>query len=219
MSTPRGEAQDVLWPPRHLDRAKNRRIDNAITDVWWLAERLEEAGSPVLRRTLTELTAAEQRSRWGEDRDRDAGLRPGDDERDFQTPYGAHLLDGMNEDVRGQLQREISRVFARVRAVNNDLSLILLAKDDSALFPGDAGQRVLQQVCTDFAPRLGRLDVMLAPHHGSQGLPSGGLPAARLCIAQAGAKHAPRWRRNHLGRHAGSGCACLERLTELSVTW
>lgn len=205
-----GMELDVLWPPRRLGPEMQRAVDGAVAAVDTLAGRLREAGSDGLTRALDD-------------------LRSGEGEQDFPEPdgsentggFGPHVLEGVDEAVFGSLRQRAVRVFRRVREVNNDLSLILLARDNSVLLPGDAGETVLRHVLgrPEVARRTRDLQVMLAPGHGSRGTTADALPPARLCITQTGPRHRARWRAHHLGRHSESGCVCLSGLHRLTATW
>ena len=207
-----GMELDVLWPPRRLEPAQQHAVDGAVAAVEALAGELHDAGSDGLSRSLDD-------------------LRHGEGDEDFPEPdgnentggFGPHVLDGADPDADGfdALRRKAGRVFRRVRQVNNDLSLILLARDNSVLFPGDAGPDVLRQVLgrPEVARRTRDLQVMLAPQHGSRSGTARLLPPARLCVAQTGPRQRARWRAHHLGRHDDSGCVCVSGLHRITATW
>lgn len=95
------------------------------------------------------------------------------------------------EDLRGEVQR----VYGRIRAANNDLSLILAGHRGSLVCYGDAGGAGLVQAARDLRGR--GFDVSLAPHHGTHAV-NAELPASKICIAQAGAKHHTNWWKHRL---------------------
>ncbi|MFI5937966.1 hypothetical protein [Actinoplanes sp. NPDC051494] len=218
-----GVRMDVLWPPEKLPESDLLAIRNAVADVKELAGTLAHHGAPGLRKSLEGLT--------GEDLDDepigetggeagDALLRePDADETAPRTVFGKHVLRGLDKKLdRAAVEKEVKRVFTRVRAMNNDLSVILLTEDDSALLLGDASGRVVDRALAPVLGRLTQVRVMLAPHHGSQPLPKR-LPDAALCIAQAGLSHAPGWEKHHRGKHGVSGCVCLHGLDGLTARW
>ena len=220
-----GIDMDVIWPPEHLPDGRMRSVANAINAVYDLADELRSKGSPGLGEAITNLTedepALDQQTYPHQSEVEDSEAE--DDVDDTNAGIGAHVLRGFNGSPAEAeaAKKKVTRVFKRIRKANNDLSIALLSEDGSAFFLGDLGDSVLSDLLTDplVAPRLGKVDVMLAPHHGSQLLKKATLPPARICIAQAGKSHMPRWRTNHLGRHAGGGCVCINGLSSLTVKW
>lgn len=98
-------------------------------------------------------------------------------------------------------RKEYRRVLGKVRAANNNLSLVLASRSDALVAFGDLGGGPLEHVGALLKDRNFR--VMLAPHHGTYALPKD-MPSIRWCVAQNGKDHILRWRSNHpaSSRHA-----------------
>jgi hypothetical protein len=229
-----GLRMDVLWPPQQLPAGRMRSISKAIAEAHDLAEELAERGAPGLSDALAGLAGSRSRNDRPvyEHHELDLpdhhGLDLLDEEHEPEVEdtiagVGSHVLRGLRGSREDEVaaRKNVARVFRRLRTANNNLSVILLAEDNSALFLGDAGHSVLKNVLSDppVRLRLRNIDVMLAPHHGSHKLRNGLLPPAKICIAQAGKTHAPRWRRNHRGQHAGGACICIHGLRRLIIEW
>ncbi|GAA2131772.1 MBL fold metallo-hydrolase [Nocardioides bigeumensis] len=233
-----GERFDVLWPPQFIDRVFSRRLDGAVKAVEDLAEDLEAAGYPTLKRNLDDARSGAATLADGVEADDgappDLGMRIAGDSEAAQFPHedldwldtdggddlpleeidaeealGARLEhedDDADPDdpdlhqVLGTLPEGFTdrhrRVLRRIRAANNDLSLVLASRSGRLVAFGDISGFALRRVL--ISPRLAgrRFEVMLLPHHGTHPLPDG-MPAARWCVAQGGVHHLPRWQANH----------------------
>lgn len=92
------------------------------------------------------------------------------------------------------------RVLRRIRAANNDLSLVLSSRSGKLVCFGDISGPALRHVLTLPGLKGRHFEVMLLPHHGTHPLPAG-MPTARWCVAQGGIHHLPRWQTNHPKPH------------------
>lgn len=108
------------------------------------------------------------------------------------------------EALPGGFAETYRRVLRRIRAANNDLSLVLASERGKLVAFGDISGPALRQVLTSPGLKGKHFDVMLLPHHGTHPLPSG-MPAARWCVAQGGVHHVPRWQANHPQPHSEAG--------------
>lgn len=220
---------DVLWPPADLTAKPKSAIANTLKAVDDVANELANSYKlPMLRETLKQLKDNEEAlrpPRAGEDAGDESeegprcyrGADRASESREFEPGDEADSEQSAGEDEilsellpeKGEIGDRVKRIFARVRALNNDLSLILLSHDNQTLLLGDAGEKVVDHVLSEppIKSRLGHVHAMLAPHHGTQGVPKN-LPESCHCIAQTGKDHDPMWGRKHQGKHGGN-CVSL----------
>ena len=126
------------------------------------------------------------------------GAEP-ENEDDYTEPDDPDLHEVLGA-LPGGFQDRYRHVLRRIRAANNDLSLVLASRSGRLVAFGDISGYALRKVLK--SPRLAgrRFEVMLLPHHGTHPLP-GGMPEARWCVAQGGVHHLPRWQANHPAPH------------------
>gem|GEM_PF-5235804 len=189
-----GDSFDVLWPPRQIDRQLSRQIHGAITAIDQLAKDLAEEGHPELRDQIEEV------------------LRTGIEESDLIEPQLAAIdedetrddewLDDSADTIDPPDALKIPEAFheryaaavSRIRAANNNLSLVLASKSGSLVCFGDIGGPALRSVLA--SNTFSKYRVALMPHHGTRMLPIG-MPVAHWCVSQDGPQHHGRNLKNH----------------------
>lgn len=202
-----GELFEVIWPPQVLPPAMGESLAEAVGEAATLAADLAEAGYPQLQERIDDVYA----STSGLPAVTEQVPRPASSDLDHLEPHvdegseGEQEIvadDGMNSDDSFQM-RELPpewretyrRVLNKVRAANNNLSLVLASRSSALVTFGDLGGPPLRHLGVSLKHRYFR--VMLAPHHGTYPLPND-MPAAKWCVAQNGKDHVVGWRAHHV---------------------
>ncbi|MEW1583950.1 MBL fold metallo-hydrolase [Micromonospora vinacea] len=221
---------EVMWPPEQLSRALGERLERAVRLTEDLAEQLDRAGHPTLRRNLeeayerpfpggdnqptrevaSELALQGRRAARGqaatEGRQPDRGMRA--------SASGVHGLEAASAAVIPERFRgAFIDASKRLAAANNDLSLVFHDKGGSLAVFGDASRQVLRSALRGMRMKY---RAVLAPHHGTYPLPAG-FPSAEVCIAQAGDRHVERWPKHVAGHRQPRSCINTAQVGTISV--
>jgi hypothetical protein len=203
-----GRPHEVVWPPRDLDNRRTQRLNRLVQRIEAEAEHLAAAGHPQLQQSLRETY---QNGPYN----RHPGELTVEDFRDFREP-GLEVEEG-DVDSQDPPREDVSNVaippewahrsgftslVRAARRAQNDLSLVFHDPERASLVVfGDAPRRVVEQVRDELSAH--RYQVALAPHHGSQKVPSNAL-TAETCISQQGQSRHRHWR-YHRGSHSNNG--------------
>lgn len=206
-----GERFHALWPPSQISPNELRGINTAVTAVTSLADDLAAAGHGELKERLARANRAalELPGRLDMDSQGKGRLavasrqgRENDDVPDLNADdWVPDAARSMLDTIPTQWHERYKRTLTKIRAANNNLSLVLAAESGRLIAFGDIGGVALTTVLRNHsAPVHGtlpdRYDVLLAPHHGTHTYPTG-MPTANWCVAQGGADHYPAWVANH----------------------
>ena len=202
-----GELFEVIWPPQVLPPAMGKSLAEAVEEAATLAADLAKAGYPQLQERIDDVYAATSGlAAVTEQIPRPASsaldhLEAHLDE-DFEEDHKIFAGDGVDSDdsfqMRGlppEWRDTYRRVLNKVRAANNNLSLVLASRSSALVAFGDLGGPPLRHVGALLKHRSFR--VMLAPHHGTYALPND-MPSAKWCVAQNGKDHVAGWRAHHV---------------------
>lgn len=201
-----GEMFEVVWPPAVLPSGMGRGIRDAMDEAVRLAEDLADAGYPQLLDRLVDAYASVSELPPVTDQfqnDAPADLDDLDPCLDYARAVEEELPDAdILEDDDAFRMKELpkdwrknyQRVLAKVRAANNNLSLVLASRSTALVAFGDLGVPPLKHVGASLVHR--RFRVMLAPHHGTYALPKE-MPWAKWCVAQNGKDHIQSWLSHH----------------------
>ncbi|MDF9277949.1 MBL fold metallo-hydrolase [Arthrobacter sp. EH-1B-1] len=192
-----GTRWKVLWPPRELEA----RVSNAFARVAKEAEDLAKEYEP-LRRALDwannspffmdddEEQANDLLDEFNPVVDEDVAL-PGD-----YDLFDSYAVDGFADAPDG-LRERLQKNRRDVQRINNELSLVVEEVHGRFLNLGDIQKWGLNELIRRRAMQE-CYDTILAPHHGTQApgvRTASDFPWSRLVIAQNGAGHHPRLRK------------------------
>lgn len=214
---------EVVWPPQQLPPGLTNAVDQALQQLDDLAKRMSEEGYPGLQDNLREAygqdfvfpSTGEEHRDVGSDMD--GSLHNLSVDLDGDWTHDSH--DGLSLDSDESLSRqsrglipvefveETQTIARKLARLNNLLSLVFHNRvnmyQPRTLVLGDVEGTALRYLVKP-GTFLDRYDVIIAPHHGSHGLPTG-FPSARVCISQAGLSHYRNWC-NHLKTHTNTSC-------------
>ena len=214
----------VVWPPKRLPEDLQGSISRGLADLNDLAERMGNAGFPMLATNLEVAYGAEGVGFPSEPAP-DGSLEAKPDSSADQYFRVEGILDALTgetadhehldhgnieiepEVIPGKFLPEMRSLAKRLGRLNNLLSLAFHNPSHKyqphTLVVGDLEGIPLRWLIE--ARKFDqRYDVVLAPHHGSHVVPQG-FPSARVCVAQAGADHHSNWGR-HRESHDDSSC-------------
>jgi len=202
-----GELFEVIWPPRVLPPSMGSSLVEAVEEAAKLAADLAKAGYPQLQERIDDAYAAT--AGLPEVAEQIPGptssaldhIEPHIDEG-WEGEREVFAGDGMDADDSFRMNElppewrdTYRRVLSKVRAANNNLSLVLASRSSALVSFGDLGGPPLRHVGASLKHRSFR--VMLAPHHGTYALPND-MPSAKWCVAQNGKDHVAGWRAHHV---------------------
>ncbi len=197
----------VHWPPASLPMGMGNGVQRALVDLDELAEDMDRAGAPALKRNLAEAydldpfpaepppfddqisSARTDRDDLLPEPDNELGdevdLQPRDDPDHAALADDAELLPPEFRSRFGALARRLARA-------NNLLSLVFESAGGELLVMGDVQDWALKAVARTLRKHYA---IVLAPHHGTEPLPPG-FPHACIGVAQTGPKHHVSWTQN-----------------------
>ena len=217
---------EVVWPPRILPSAISDAVEEGLDDLRDLANRMDSAGHPQLRRNLEEAYEGSFGFPGKTDRNPEDSVDgildnqlhnfgiARDIDNEIDAAHDSRWLE-REGDVLGEEDRAIPKAFAqetralarRLGRMNNLLSLVFHNVTNryqpKTLVLGDIEGAALQYLIYN-RMLLEHYDLILAPHHGSHVVPAE-FPSARVCVSQAGSRHQLK-RANHVHSHLRSAC-------------